>query len=238
MKLKTNLHFHTDDDPQDRLNYSFYEGVDRAAKLGFEVVALTCHNKFVFKKEYSEYAARKNILLVPGIEKTIEKRHVVILNPPDKTVEKINAFENLSEYRKDHPEIFVIAPHPYFYGNFSIKERFHELHGLFDAVEYSWFYSKFFDRNKIALAAAKKYDLPFISTSDTHDLNFLDTSYAAIDAKAKTAPAILEAIRRGNFENVTSERSFLFEMAPFIAKIELNALIKKPTKGGELEFQP
>ena len=67
MRIKTNLHFHTSDDPEDSIDYDFYEGVDRAAALGFGALAITCHNKFVDDPEYEKYAEKRGILLIHGI---------------------------------------------------------------------------------------------------------------------------------------------------------------------------
>ena len=211
MELKANLHFHTRDDPRDAICYTLQEGVERAKNLGFEVLALTCHQKFVNVPEYYDYAASRNILLIPGVERNIEKRHVVILNP-DKDVEGVSTFRELKDYKKSRPEIFVLAPHPYFYGGFSLKEKLTEHIELFDAVEHSWFYSRAFNRNKKGEAAAEEHSLPFIATSDTHALELLDVSYSVIEAKEKTIPAIFEAIKNKNFTNVTSPRKFLKEM--------------------------
>ncbi|MBI5732565.1 PHP domain-containing protein [Candidatus Jorgensenbacteria bacterium] len=212
MKLKCNIHFHTADDPQDRfITYTFAEGIAKAKELGFEAIALTCHNKFVNLTAYRDLALEHNILLIPGIERTIEGRHVVILNP-DETIKAVSNFNELTEYKNSHPDIFIFAPHPFFYGNYSLKEKLGLYINLFDAIEYSWFYSKWLNRNKDAERAAQKYKLPFIATSDTHDLWCLDKSYAIIDAEEKTIPAIFRAIRQGKFENITSPQKFWRDM--------------------------
>ena len=223
MKFKTNLHFHSQDDPEDTINYTFYEGINQAARLGFEILALTCHNKFIGSQEYQDYAASKNILLIPGIEQYIEGRHVVILNPQS-DIEQITTFTELADYKKNHPEILIFAPHPYFYTNYSLKEKLEKNIHLFDVIEQSWFYSRWFNLNKKGQLMAEKYDLPFITASDTHVLKLLDVSYAIIEAKEKTIPAIFEAIKKKSFENVTLPRKFFKEMvwyaiSQFILKI-------------------
>lgn len=222
MKLKINLHFHTADDPEHRIPYSTKEGIDRAAYLGFEVLALTCHNHFAYSEEYANYAKSKNILLIPGIEVGIERgksfkkegMHVVILGC-DKEAEKIQTFEDLSNYKKTHNEILILAPHPFFpifYGNCSLKKQLEKKIELIDAIENSWFYSKIFDSNKKSEQIAKKYNLPFISTSDTHFFNYMNESYAIVETKEKTQQAIFEAIKNKNFTNKTSPRSFIKDM--------------------------
>lgn len=221
MKLKANLHFHTDDDPCDsHIKYNFYEGIDAAAKLGFEVIALTCHQKLVYPDAYQVYAEKNGILLIPGVERNIEKRHVVILNPTPE-IERVSNFPALKEYKKNHPECLILAPHPYFYGFFSLKNKLEENIELFDAVEFSWFYSKWFNRNKKGEVVAKKHNLPWLATSDTHFLETLDKSYAVLEVKEKTVAAVLEAVRNKKFTNISSPRKFFREMVWSIIKIFL-----------------
>jgi len=224
MLLKTNLHFHTSDDPEDtHINYTFYEAVDRAAELNFAVLALTCHDKYINSDKYQRYAANKNVLLIPGIEKKIEKRDVIILNA-DSGVQEVNTFTKLKKYKEGHPDIFVIAPHPYFYSSYCLKEKLESNIGLFDAVECSWFYSKRINCNKRGEQIAQKYRLPFIATSDTHNLEFLYKNYALVDAGTKTKEAVFHAIRNHHFKNITSPSKFWREM------------IWKTVIGGHLKF--
>ena len=42
--LKADLHIHTGDDPVDRIPYSTLELIDRAAVLGYDVLAITLHD--------------------------------------------------------------------------------------------------------------------------------------------------------------------------------------------------
>jgi len=217
MKIKTNLHFHTNDDPSDPITYSMKEGIDKAVSLGFGALAITCHQKFAWTKEYDEYAKSKGLVLIPGIEIYAgttfaeARRHILVLNAQS-DVEKVRTFDQLSAYKKEHPEVFVIAPHPYFYGNFCLKDFLEKHIGLFDAIEQSWFYSRWFNRNTKAKAVAEKYKLPFVSTSDTHFFDFLDTNYCTVDAENATSEAILFAIKMGKIENTTSPRNFWKDM--------------------------
>lgn len=217
MKLKTNLHFHTGEDPKDNLPYSFNESIDYAAKLGFEVIAHTCHNKLIDKPEHTAYAAKKNILLINGLELNVEKKHVVVLNPT-KEIESVSSFEELEDYKKANPQIFILAPHPY-YPLSSLGKNLERFIHLFDAVEHSWFYSKSLNLNKRAESTAKKNNLPLIATSDTHWLETLNKSYALINASSKSIPDIFQAIKNNNFKNITSPLKFFTEFIPWAFKI-------------------
>jgi len=217
MKIKTNLHFHTGDDPADHISYSTKEGIDKAVSLGFGALAITCHQKCAWTPEYAEYAKSKGLLFISGIEIYVgetreeSKRHVLILNAV-KEAENVRTIDELIAYKKEHPEAFIMAPHPYFYGGFSLKELLEKYIYLFDAVEQSWFYSRWFNRNVKGKATADKYKLPFVSTSDAHFFDFLDKNYCTVEANEATPEAIFAAIRAGKFENTTSRRNFWRDM--------------------------
>lgn len=217
MILKANLHMHTADDPKDSISYTFFEAADRAAELGFRVLAVTCHNRFVDRADQREYAARRGILAIPGIEATIEGAHVVVLNP-DGDIERVRTFEALRRYREEHPGIFVLAPHPFFPDRYVLGRRLDRHIDLFDAIEHSWFYSRRIDFNRRAERAARARGLPYLATSDTHDIRFLDASYALVDAEEPTVPAVFRALREGRFENKSAPRKLWRELVPFFVR--------------------
>jgi len=202
MELKINFHSHTGDDPKDKIKYSAFELIDEAKKLNFDVLAITCHYKFTHKKEYARYAEKKNILLIPGIEAKIEKKHVIILNC-DKKAEEIKTFNELKEYKKQNPRIFIIAPHPFVPNipRVSLAKKLVRHIDLFDAIELTVFSNKFFNFNKKARLIAEKYDKPLVATSDTHYLRDLNRGYIVIDAREKTVEAILQALKQKNHKN-------------------------------------
>lgn len=235
MLLKANLHMHTSEDPEDsHLSYSVYGAVDFAKKCNFDVLALTCHQKFVYKKEHGEYASQKGILLIPGIEIAIKgkrlhffKKHTVVLNC-DEGAENIDTFQKLADYKKSHPQSFIIAAHPFFWPkSFSEKELRSNIN-LFDAIEFCWYYAREINFNKKAEKMAEEYKKPFIATSDTHFLQYLEKNYALIEAEKKDIASVLSAIKQGKFQNkssplkITKLISYQF-MA--IAKIFWNRLI-------------
>ena len=220
MNLKTNLHFHTNEDSEDKsIKYSFKQGIDIASKLGFEVIALTCRQKIIFSPEHENYAREKNILLISGVERLIEKSHILILNA-HKEAENINTFSQLKEYRLAHKESFIIAPHPYFIYK-SLNKKLEKYIELFDAIESSWFYSKVINLNKKAELIAFKYNLPLIATSDTHFIENLNKSYDLIEAE-KNIASIFEAIKNKKFKNINPPKKFLKEMMPTLIKMTLN----------------
>ncbi len=223
MKLKTNLHFHTGDDPEDPIPYSLEQAIDTASEKGFSVLGITCHNKFS-GMNHMEYASKKGVLLIPGIEKTIEGSHVVILNA-NKEAEKIKTFRDLAEYKNKNPDILILAPHPFFPAKYALGKKLIEHIKLFDAIEKSWFYSKKIDFNKKAEYVALKNDIPYITTSDTHRLRFLESSYAIINSESKTTTAVLNAIRKKEFVNVSKEVRFFKDMIICHTDVQMRFLL-------------
>lgn len=207
-KLKANFHLHTADDPRDKLKYFLEEAVDCASAGGFDVLALTCHDKFAYKEEYADYAAGKNILLIPGIEATIEGRHVVVLNC-DKKAEALKTFKELEIYKKENPGIFILAPHPFvvYYPVISLGKKFYENSDLFDAVELTIFSNRFFNFNKKAEKAALNCKKPLLATSDTHCLKYFERGYFFVDAKEKTIESVLNSVRSAAVKNVIAPLS-------------------------------
>lgn len=214
MILKTNLHLHTRDDPKDRIQYSFEDALNEAQRLGIGALALTCHNKFIDNPEYRRMAEERGILYIPGIERSVNRRHVVILNG-DSACANINSFEELAAYKATHPDIFILAPHPYYKTPYCLGRKLKKYKDIFDAIEFSWFYTKHVDLNKKAARFAKEQNIPYVSTSDLHDLRFMHTSYANVEVDEMTIPALFAALRNRKFTNTSSPRRLFRELIPY-----------------------
>lgn len=217
--LKVQLHIHSKSDKEDFVPNDEKRIINRAAALGFDVISFTCHDSFVFNEELKKYALSKNILLIPGIEKRIESCHVLILNA-DKKSEKINSFEDLAKYKKTHHNILVIAPHM-FYPEILRPFQKHwrkiiKNIDLFDALEYSHFYTKYINPfNKKAEMLAKKLNLPLLGTSDVHILKYFDKTYAEIYAD-KEWLSIKNAIKNKKIALKTAPLRFFEAAAAYL----------------------
>ncbi|MFC1655675.1 PHP-associated domain-containing protein [Patescibacteria group bacterium] len=198
-KFKVQLHTHTRSDPDDCIVHSEKALIDKAAHHNYDVLAITCHNKLVFSDELENYAASKNILLIPGIEKTIIGRHILIVNAA-KEAEKIESFAELEEYKKAHPECLIVAPHPFHPMPYALREHFEKAQHLYDAIEWSSFHTKNYKFNEKAVQKAAELDLPLLGTSDNHVLKFLDYTYSYVFADEKTTDAIIDSIKQEKLE--------------------------------------
>lgn len=220
--LKAALHCHSGEDPEDHIPYNAYEFLDLAHALAFEVVAFTCHDFFFWDKKVVEYAKKKNIVLIPGIEKKIQGKHVVILNA-NKEAENIKKFEHLTAIKKIN-DYFVFAPHPFYPNWFCLKKKLIKYIDLFDGIEHSFFYSDLWNPNRKAEKVAKEYKKTLIGTSDIHILKYMDPTYTIIHAK-KNIPSILKALRNGNIEVITSPFK-MYELGIIFSTMQLNPLKK------------
>jgi len=201
-QLKADFHTHSADDPRDELSHSSEMLIDAAAQLNFRVLALTCHEEAVATRRLSEYARRRGIVLVPGIEAYIEGKHLLILNP-DKEQCAATTFGQLRELgRRD---AVFIAPHPYYPSFHSLGRALEANIDLFDAIEYCTMYFWWASFNRKAVRIARKYGLPLIGSSDVHALPYCDSTHTRIDAEP-TVPGIIEAIRAGRVTLETRPR--------------------------------
>ena len=209
MLLKTNLHFHPNGNKDPKIvRYSFYQGIDAAVKLGFRVIGLTCFQRYAYQSAYGQYARQRGITVIPGIEQVIEKTHVVILNC-QQDIEQVSTFAELKDYKAKYPQIFILAPHPFFGLFRSLGKKIIQYIDLFDAIEWSWYYTKQINFNKRARQVAQQYNLPLIATSDTHFLEHLDLSYTIVDSPSQEIDDILSSIKEKKIANVSQPISYL-----------------------------
>src|SRR5262245_66616826 len=96
--LKVDLHLHTSEDPADVISHDAYQLIDRAAELGFNALAVTLHDRVLIDSRLTGYARDRGIVLVPGVERTIEARHVLLLNFPVGT-DHVRTFRDLRALR-------------------------------------------------------------------------------------------------------------------------------------------
>jgi predicted metal-dependent phosphoesterase TrpH len=194
--LKVDFHLHTAEDPIDRIDHTASELVDRAARLGFGALAITPHDGAFNDPKVSAQARDRGITLVPGIERTIEGSHVLLLNYPEAAVETVSTFADLARLKAAHGEGLVIAPHAYFPDRSCLRADLARHADLFDAVEWSYFWTYGINFNARAARWARAHGKPVVGNSDLHDLRQLGRTYSLVDAPADPA-AICAAIRAG-----------------------------------------
>lgn len=140
--LKAELHAHTLDDPEDGgrlIRHSARQLIDESARQGFDVLAITNHNQQLFDGFLADYARDRGVLLVPGVEATLDGKHVLLYNFPDYSP-SWNSFEEVA--RKKKSDSLVVAPHPFFPSTTSVGRGLFHWRRIFDAVEYNHFFCR------------------------------------------------------------------------------------------------
>jgi len=199
--LKVELHSHTSDDPEDPIRHTARQLIDRAAALGYGGLAITLHNRYTGDPALAEYARALGLTLLPGIERTITGRDVLLVNFPAEAAE-VASFDDLHALKRRFPSGLVVAPHPWFPMGHSLGSALMDCHAdLWDAVEINAFHVRGIDFNRPARRWAQARGVPLVGNCDVHQLDQLGTTYSLVDALRGAGPdQICRAIREGRVE--------------------------------------
>ncbi len=220
--LKADLHLHTNECPRDSsIQYNARQLIDTAAGHGYDVLAITNHDMVTWDTDLRDYAADRDILLIPGIELTVNHKHVLVYNA-DVRSGPLDSFEQLRGLKT--PDSLMIAPHPFYPGSHSLRSRLFRWRSLFDAVELCHFYTNWIGFNRRAVQAACMLDLPLVGTSDTHCLQQLGTTHTVIYAE-KTISGVIEAVKQGNIDVMSRPLS-----TPHMLSIAGTVFLNQPAK--------
>jgi predicted metal-dependent phosphoesterase TrpH len=195
--LKVDLHTHTADDPIDRIPHSATELIDRAATLRYDALAITLHDRQLDIRRLIPYAAERGVVLISGIERTIQGRHVLLLNFK-RGVEDVRTFDDLGRLKRRQTGL-VIAPHPFFPSSTALGHDLDRHAGLFDAVEWNAMYTAGLNFNRRAKRWAARHGKPLVGNGDIHRLHQLGSTYSRVDAEPDPE-AICAAIAAGRVQ--------------------------------------
>jgi predicted metal-dependent phosphoesterase TrpH len=216
--LKADLHLHTRE-AEPFIAFDSYRLIDRAAREGFQVLSITNHDTLTFSDSLAAYARQRGILLIPGAEATIEGRHVLLYNI-DVHLSAIGTFARLRQFKG--PDWLVIAAHPFFPAPVSLGKRLLDEIDVFDAIEFSHFYTETIDFNRRAATVARERGVALVGNSDTHLARQFGTTYSLIEGEP-TVPCVLSAIRKGRVQ-VVSQPLALGEMIRIGAELVVGCL--------------
>jgi predicted metal-dependent phosphoesterase TrpH len=206
--LKVELHAHTDLDPYDRVPHSTRELIDHAASLGYRALAVTLHDRYYDAAADRAYARERGIVLISGIERTIGRSHVLLINFPAACA-SVMTFDDVAALKAAHPAGLVVAPHAMFPNPSSLGPRALDRHAaLFDAIEVNAMYTRHVNFNARAVSWARGRGMPLVGSSDVHTLAQLGTTFTLVDAEPD-ADAICAAIKAGRVEVRTRPVSIL-----------------------------
>jgi len=215
--LKVDLHSHTNYViPKDDSVLSPKQLIDFVASRNYDVLAITEHaswrkmsgikyfdNPVKTYFHFKDYAKKKGILLIPGVETIVEGKEVLLVNFKG-DAKRIKTFADVERLKEEN--VLIVAPHP-FYGRAScLKEKLIENIKIFEAIEHCHFYTNLINPNKKAIEVAKKYNKPLIANSDAHGLHQLNINFTLVDAEKKI-DSILEAVRKNKLQICTQPLS-------------------------------
>lgn len=232
--IKVDLHMHSGEDPEDGLRYPATALIDRAAKLGFAAISITLHGRVLEDARVFDYARRRGVLLIRGVEWNIHGADVLLYHAiTQREVETLQTWSDLRRFRHDRGDgLLVIAPHPYYPVRQSLKRVVEEHMDLFDAIEHAQIHLPWLNFNKRALQVATEHGRPVIANSDAHNLWMFGRHFTLVDAEP-TVESIFRAIRAGKLRWVSppmtvSECLKMFVWEPLLVRRKGNVVTSFP----------
>jgi predicted metal-dependent phosphoesterase TrpH len=237
--MKVELHAHTVDDPADRIPHTTRELIDRASALGYGALAITLHDRWSNPAPHADYARERGLTLMSGIERTIGRVHVLLVNVP-RDAERVRTFDDVAALRRSSNAL-VIAPHPFYPIPTACGGALDRHADLVDAIEVNSMYTRLIDFNRGAVAWARSRGKPLVGNTDLHRLTQLGTTWSEVDvADGADADAIVDAIRAGRVRVETTPLGH-FTAAWTFAKMvwgERRSVARSHARGRERPVRP
>jgi predicted metal-dependent phosphoesterase TrpH len=194
--FRVDLHNHCSCDRFDALDYSAADLIRTAHRRGIHALAITPHRDVFHDPEAETLARSLGMLLIPGVEKLISGREVVLLNVRPNDVPRRMDWADLRRLRASRGEsLLVLAPHPFYPRPNCVGPDLTMHADCIDAVEWCHFYGFGFNPNRTAATWASQNNKPLIATSDAHHLLQAGRNIQEVDAPELTIPALFAAIR-------------------------------------------
>ncbi|MGH9592141.1 MAG: PHP-associated domain-containing protein [Bryobacteraceae bacterium] len=199
---RVELHSHCQGDPVDSyLNHSIYEQIDRAKEVGLDAIAITWHRRVCVDPKAEAYARDRGLLLISGTEAEIQRRHLVVLNVAEGDLPPETTWDDIRALRRRKPDVFVLAPHPFYPHPSCLGRRLRGNADCIDAVEWcilhlDWLPGRM-NPNLRAARWAHQHGKPLVASSDAHSLEVIGRNASTVEADELTPAAIFRAIRAG-----------------------------------------
>lgn len=194
--LKAELHSHCSLDPADYriCRHTPEQLIASAASFGYEVLAITCHDRDVWTERLSDYAASLGVTLIPGMEVTTDRASHTLVYNFHTGPENLNTLQKIRARARE--DTLVIAPHAFFPGRTCLRNLLNENLDVFDAIEQSGFLVRGLDFNRRSIKLASKARKPLIGNADVHHLWQLGRTFTWIYSEPGVQP-VLSAIKQG-----------------------------------------
>jgi predicted metal-dependent phosphoesterase TrpH len=199
---RVELHSHSQGDPVDTyIEHSVFEHIDQAKKVGLDAIAITWHRKACVHPEAAVYARERGVLLIAGMEAEIERRHLVVLNVAADDLPVKSTWDDIRALRRRKPEVFVLAPHPFYPHPTCLGRRLQGNADCIDAVEWCIVHHNWvpghLNPNLRAARWAQQHGKTVVACSDAHTLAAIGRNASTVEADELTTEAIFRAIRAG-----------------------------------------
>jgi predicted metal-dependent phosphoesterase TrpH len=206
--LKADFHTHCSLDPTDyrACSQSPEQLISHAAKLGYEVLAITCHNKDIWTESLAHYARNLGIVLIPGMEVAAERLHHVLVYNFHTGRENLNTLDKIR--RRSGQDTLVIAAHPFFPGPACLHGLLERNPDVFDAVEYSGFQIRGINFNRKSVEFCNRIGKPLVGCADVHYLWQMDRTFTWVYAE-QDIPSVINAVKQGHVRIQTSPLTWL-----------------------------
>jgi predicted metal-dependent phosphoesterase TrpH len=173
--------------------------VRHAVSLGYHALAVTLHDLQRDITSDAAWARERHFTLLPGIERTVEGVHILLINFPAAATARVRRLSDIPALKVACPRGLVIVPHA-FYPVASAMGRRLDAHAEWvDAIEINAMYTRQVNFNGRAIAWARAHRKPLVGNTDLHLLAQMGTTYTLVDAPAEP-DAICDAIRHGRTE--------------------------------------
>ncbi len=200
--FRVELHSHCQGDPVDTyLGYSLFQHIDRAKEVGLDAVAVTWHRKICTVPEAFEYARERGVLLIPGMEAEVERRHLVVLNLAEGDLPAEPTWNQIRALRRRKPDVLVFAPHPFYPHPSCLGKTMDDHVDCIDAVEWciihvNWLPNRV-NPNLRAARWAHKHGKTLVAASDAHTLAAIGKNASMVEADELTIESLFAGIRAG-----------------------------------------
>src|SRR3954463_5336980 len=197
--LKVELHAHTADDRADRVAHTTRDLVRHALSLEYGALAITLHDTQNDLTRDAAWARDQGLLLLRGIERTIQGVHTLLINFPAEASLRGRRFEDVAGIKAAHPRGLVVVPHAFYPVSSAMGRRLDAHAGWVDAIEVNAMYTRHVNFNGRAIEWARAHGKPLVGNTDLHHLAQMGTTFTLVDA-APTPDAICKSIRDGRAE--------------------------------------
>jgi predicted metal-dependent phosphoesterase TrpH len=199
MELKLQLHLHTIESKGTRIPRESVitpkNAIDIIKKNNIDIVAITDHNSTTAYSKIKQYAKKKGILVINGIEANTLDGHLIGLGI-DSGIEKrlnknMSALEVSDIIRSSGGEVYI--PHPFDIRKEGLGIKIREIDGIvevFNSMNIFGFEDKFAD------IVASRLSLPKAVGADAHTPGMIDSGITVIDSELDEV-SILKSLRKG-----------------------------------------